>query len=104
MISNIKIKGQNKLFENTSLHFTPIGMFVRVSLNIPPELIKFLSPNNIEQGDKKWVYCLKKHIESKYVNNINFEKVQELLLNRCMISIREAKKKQLDKEIKQLKK
>lgn len=52
MISNIKIKGQNKLFENTSLQFTPIGMFIRVSLNIPPELIKYLSPNNIEQGEK----------------------------------------------------
>jgi hypothetical protein len=104
MISKIKIKGQNKLFENTSLQFTPIGMMIRVSLNIEPKLIKYLSPNNIEQGEKKWVYCLKKHIESKYINNVNFEKIQETLLNRCMINIREAKKKMLEKEIKTLKK
>lgn len=103
MISKIKIKGQNKLFENTSIQFTPIGMFIRVSLNIPSELIPFLAPNNVEQGEVHWVYGIKKHIESKYINDINFQKVQEILLNRCMINIREAKKKQLDKEILTLK-
>ena len=99
MISKIKIKGQNNLFENTSIQFTPIGMMIRVSLNIEPKLIKYLSPNNIEQGEKKWVYCLKKHIESKYVNDVNFQNIQKELLRRCMISVREAKQKQLQNEI-----
>lgn len=98
-ISKIKIKGQNKLYENTSIQFTPIGMYVRVSLNIAPELIKFLPKENIEKGDKIWTYSLRKHIDSKYVNDANFNIIQEMLLKRCMIRIREAKQKLLQSEI-----
>ncbi len=99
MISKIKIKGSTSLYENTSIQFTPIGMYIRVSVNISPELIPFLSPNNVEKGETHWVYCLKHHIESKNICDISFKHVQETLLNRCMISVRKAKQQLLQKEI-----
>lgn len=102
MISKIKIKSSTSLYENTSIQFTPIGMYVRVSVNISPELISFLSPNNVEKGETHWVYCLKHHIESKKICDVNFKHIQETLLNRCMISVRKAKQQLLQKEINML--
>jgi len=99
MLSKIKIKGQNKLFENTSIQFTPIGMYIRVSVNISSNLIPFIASNNVEKGETHWVYGLKIHIESKHINDINFQNVQKELLRRCMIRVREAKQRQLENQI-----
>ena len=98
MNSTIKIKGENWHL-NTSLQFTAIGMIIRVSLNVPKELVRFLSPNNVNKGKINYVYALQKHIDSKHINKLNVDNTQKRLLTNCMINIRRAKKEFLEYEI-----
>ena len=43
----------------SDLDFDGNGVTVKVSLNIPPEIKKYISPNNLFKGSKFWVYSLK---------------------------------------------
>jgi len=98
MNSTIKVKNEN-WYENTYLDFTALGVYLCVSVNVPKDLVRFLAKENVHKGDKLYVYSLKKHIKSEYVNKINMRSVHDILLNRCKINVREAKKKLLDKQI-----
>lgn len=83
--------------KNCHLELTPNGCIVWVSLNVSKEVGKHLSSNNVYNGNKMLVYALK--LEVTEVNTRNISDTYDLLLKRCMISIREAKKKAIDKQI-----
>jgi len=95
-----EIKTTHNWHPNTSISFNANGVFLRVSLNIPPDLAKFLSPNNVTKGKHRHVYALKMHIESDMVCKNNLESVHNMLLNNCMKNIRKAKSKQNSLNIK----
>lgn len=90
-----QIKTKHNWHLNTSLEFNANGMWIRVSLNIEPGLAKYLSPNNVQRGAKRTVYCLKSFIESDMICKQNLEVLQSMLLNNCMKNVRKAKEKRL---------
>ena len=82
---------------NFHIEVNPDGITVWVTLNIEPQMKKYLSPNNVFKGEKLWVYGLRKQVE-----NLNFKTLETTyneLMNRAMINVREAKKKVLDAQI-----
>lgn len=86
-----EIKTSHHWHLNTSIEFDANGVWLRVSLNIPPQLAKHLSPNNVQKGKYRIVYCLKSHIQSDMVNKNSMEITQNMLLTNCMNNIRNAK-------------
>ena len=88
----VKVKN-SPWHENTSLEFDSNGLWLRVSLNIPPNVAKYLSPNNVTRGKVFSVYCLRMFIPTEMVCKQNLEDVQKMLLNNCMKNIRNAKAK-----------
>ncbi len=98
MESTVKVKGENWHL-NTSIQFTTVGMLIRVSLNVPKDLVRFLSPNNVIKGKNRYVYALRKHINSKDIHKSTVDRVHKMLLTNCMINIRRAKQELLGNEI-----
>lgn len=93
----------NVLFpDNVWLDFDGNGVTVKVSLNIPPEIKKYISPNNLYKGSKFWVYALKTHIPSKAITKNSLELVRDELLKRLMSNIRLIKSRHLEEESKKL--
>lgn len=88
--------------ENCELKFNGNGVEVRVSLNVPKPLAKYVSKNNIHKGRKFYVYSLKKQIFSKDITINNIIDTYYLLLNRAMINMRNYKVQQLNDNIKLL--
>ena len=80
-----------QLPDNVTLEFTGTGVKVRVSLNISPELAKYVSVNNLYKGNKLYTYALSYHIDSRDITKSNIEKTWRWLLNRCMESTRNHK-------------
>lgn len=95
-MSTLKFFTHNTL-KNCHLEFTPNGCVVWVSLNVSKEVSEYLSPNNLYNGNKMLIYALK--LEVTDVNTRNISDTYDLLLKRCMVSIREAKVKVLNKQI-----
>lgn len=87
------IKTKHNWHPNFSLEFTNSGLWLRLSLNIPPALAKELSPNNVTKGQYMWVYALKAFIVTDMINKDNLESLHKMLLNNCMTNIRVAKTK-----------
>lgn len=94
-----KIKTKHNWYENTSISFDANGMWVRVSLNIPPGLAKHLSQNNVQKGKARTVYALRQHVSNDMVCRNTVETVHRLLLTNCMNNIRKAKEKWEGKKI-----
>ena len=90
----------NNFLPNFHIEVHPNGVSVWVSLNIEPEVKKYLSPNNVFKGEKMWVYALRKEVET--LNFKTLESIHNELLTRAMINSREAKKKVLDEQIEKL--
>ena len=88
--------------ENCELKFNGNGVEIRVSLNVPKPLAKYVSKNNLHKGNKFYVYSLKKQIFSKDVTMNNIIDTYNLLLNRAMINMRNYKVQQLNDNIKML--
>lgn len=88
--------------ENCELKFNGNGVEVRVSLNVPKPLVKYVSKNNLHKGNKFYVYSLKKQIFSKDITLNNIINTYNLLLNRAMINMRNYKVQQLNDNIKLL--
>jgi len=88
--------------ENCELKFNGNGVEVRVSLNVPKPLAKYVSKNNLHKGSKFYVYSLKKQIFSKDITMNNIIDTYYLLLNRAMINMRKYKVQQLNDNIKKL--
>ena len=93
------IKTKHNWHPNTSIEFTANGVWMRLSLNIPPDLGRYLSQNNVVKGKHHWVYGLKCFVESDMVNKKNLEQVHQMLLENCMVNIRRAKEKMKEKVI-----
>lgn len=88
--------------ENCELKFNGNGVEVRVSLNVPKPLVKYVSKNNLHKGNKFYVYSLKKQIFSKDITMNNIIDTYNILLNRAMINMRNYKVQQLNDNIKLL--
>lgn len=88
--------------ENCELKFNGNGVEVRVSLNVPKPLAKYVSKNNLHKGNKFYVYSLKKQIFSKDITLNNIYDTYNSLLNRAMINMRNYKVQQLKDNIKLL--
>lgn len=88
-----QIKTKHHWHPNTSVEFTATGMWMRLSLNIPPDIGQYLSPNNVVKGKQYWVYGLKCFVQSDMVNKDNLEQIHKMLLSNCMTNIRRAKEK-----------
>ena len=80
-----------QLPDNVTLEFTGSGVKVRVSLNISPELAKYVSINNLYKRNKMYTYALSYHINSRDVTKGNIEKTWKWLLSRCMENVRKYK-------------
>lgn len=88
--------------ENCELKFNGNGVEIRVSLNVPKPLAKYVSKNNLHKGNKFYVYSLKKQIFSKDITMNNIVDTYNILLNRAMINMRNYKVQQLNDNIKML--
>lgn len=88
--------------ENCELKFNGNGVEVRVSLNVPKPLAKYVSKNNLHKGNKFYVYSIKKQIFSKDITLNNIYDTYNSLLNRAMINMRNYKVQQLKDNIKLL--
>ena len=80
-----------QLPDNVTLEFTGTGVKVRVSLNISPELAKYVSVNNLYKRNKLYTYALSYHIDSRDITKSNIEKTWRWLLDRCMENTRKYK-------------
>jgi len=98
------IKTKNKEFhENTSFTFDATGMWIELTLNIKPNMKKYLSANNVFKGEKHYVYRVKKHIDSVLITENNVKAVHEYLLGNAMMRCREAKQRVIQDEINTIK-
>lgn len=88
--------------ENCELKFNGNGVEIRVSLNVPKPLAKYVSKNNLHKGNKFYVYSIKKQIFSKDITLNNIYDTYYSLLNRAMINMRNYKVQQLKDNIKLL--
>lgn len=101
--ANIKIKNEPEFHQNTSIEFTDSGMILRVSINIPYYLIKYLPCCNVSKGKELWVYALSKELKSGAIKKERVQQLHNHLIKNCMIIIREAKKKHLNDQILKIK-
>ena len=90
--------------ENTSFNFNLAGMVLGVSLNIPPELVDYLSSNNVKKAEKMHVYYLEKQIPSEKIELTSVQKVHDYLLKNAMANIRDAKSAYLKREAERIRK
>jgi hypothetical protein len=102
-LTYVKVKDEPNFHPNTSFEFTDSGMTVSVSLNIEPEMIKYMAPGAIFKGKDLNVFRVSHHMKSKEINKDNVRRVQDWLLRNCMTAAREAKIAILNQELSQLK-
>lgn len=91
---------ENTSFPNLKIRLNGEGGEVWVSLNVEPEMIKYLSPNNLYKGDKFWVYTYHQQIQTVTLGTV--VKAYEELMDKLRIACREAKIKVLKEEIKSI--
>lgn len=101
----VKCIGKNISFhENTTINFNLGGFVLGVSLNIPPEIKDYLSPNNVRRGDKMFLYYLERQIPSEKIDVVTVQKTHDYLLKNAMCNIRDAKSAYFKKESERIKK
>ena len=101
----VKCIGKDISFhENTTINFILGGMVLGVSLNIPPEIKDYLSPNNVKRGDKMFLYHLERQIPSEKIDVVMVQKTHDYLLKNAMCNIRDAKSAYFKKESERIKK
>jgi len=89
--------------DNCTLKFNANGIEVRASLNVPKDLFRFLFKGNVHKAPSYLVYSLKYQVNSENVSAKNIRKIYDYLLNNAMRNVREAKRKSLKSQIKNLK-
>lgn len=94
------IQFTHKKLPNSHIQIEGNKIYLRVSLNVEPTVKKHLSPNNIFKGDKMWVYSIREKLTIVSENEII--SIYTTLINRAMVNIRQAKKRAISNEIKQL--
>lgn len=89
--------------DNVSLNLENSGLTVRVSLNIPKDLVPYMHQNNIKYSKKGiYVYALKQEIPTNFITLGNIELIHKKLLTQAMANIRAAKSIQYDHQAKLL--
>lgn len=73
---------------------------VSYSINIPPEISRYLSPQNVHKTKYHSVYRIQKHPLTFTAQNIL--KIYNLLMVRAMMNVRKAKVEHMSKRIIQL--
>lgn len=97
------MKFTNQDFKNLHVNFVKNGVEVVVTLNVTKEMIPYLpfSDKRVFLKDKFYVYVLRSLLEE--VNLRTIEGCYNNLLKLSMIHCREAKKRVLDKQIRNIK-
>lgn len=90
--------------ENCNLHFHANGIIVRVSLNIPRNLVSKFDKQRIFKGNDMFVYSIEKELEWEYCSPKNITQVYNLLVTRAMKNIRGKKIQKIKEEVTNLKK
>ena len=98
----MKTQGLN-LPDNCTLKFHANGITVHASLNIPKELLKYISKGRVYKSEHHLVYFLEKEIPLKYCSSKNIREVYLFLINKAMQNLRERKKEMLTNQILRLK-
>jgi hypothetical protein len=88
--------------DNVTLKFDANGVFVRVVLNVPKELVPYISPNNRSQGTTFNTYQIHQHIPSIHISYKTIMEVYQVLLTRAMSNVRAYKAKYYEAESKRL--
>lgn len=87
------MKTNLELPDNVTLNFDANGAFVRVVLNIPKELVKYVSPNNLSKGGTFNIYQIQQHIPSSNISKNAIMELYRILLARAMSNVRGYKAK-----------
>jgi len=82
--------------DNVTLNFDARGLVLRVSLNIPDNLVPYMSPNNVHKGNIHWVYAIETRIHKLAIDKKRLEEVKNELLLRAMANIRKAKSRKYE--------
>ena len=88
--------------DNCTLIFHANGIKVRVSLNIPKELRKFIPKERLHKADEFFVYWIQKDIPLEFCSAKNIKEVYEHLLNTAMQNVRMRKQEFLQHQINKL--
>lgn len=88
--------------DNCTLIFHANGIKVRVSLNIPRELRKFIPKERLHKADEFFVYWIQKDIPLEFCSVKNIKDTYEHLLNITMQNIRMRKQEFLQHQINKL--
>jgi hypothetical protein len=89
--------------DNCTILFTESGITLRVSLNIPKGMKRYVSPNNLFRGEKKyWVYSIKIDIPSTHITLKNVLQAYDHLLAKGMYNVRGMKQQWIDDQRLQL--
>lgn len=89
--------------DNCTILFTESGITLRVSLNIPKGMKRYVSQNNLFKGEKKyWVYSIKMDIPSTHITLKNVLQVYDHLLAKAMYNVRGMKQQWIDDQRLQL--
>jgi hypothetical protein len=84
-------------FPNCHIEFDGSGVILKISLNIEPEMKKFLCPQNVFKGEKMYVYSIKKRVELPTLKGM--ETTYNHLMAKAMINCRIAKNSVNNSEI-----
>lgn len=88
--------------DNCTLIFHANGIKVRVSLNIPKELRKFIPKERLYKADEFFIYWIQKDIPLEFCSAKNIKDTYEYLLNVAMQNVRMRKQEYLQSQINNL--
>lgn len=88
--------------DNCTLIFHANGIKVRVSLNIPKELRKFIPKERLHKADEFFIYWIQKDIPLEFCSAKNIKDTYEYLLNVAMQNVRMRKQEFLQSQINNL--
>lgn len=97
------IQFNSKDYPNLHLDIIGNSFQVIVTLNITPEMVEFLSKNNVVKSKKHFCYVLKSTVLLAAANEELLLAVANRLVNTAMISCRVAKQEIIDRQIARIK-
>ena len=87
-------------FPNFHIEINSEGVVVWVSLNIEPDMRRYLDITKVYKAEKFHVYVVKRDVD--FLNYHKLKNIYEEMMKEAMIDCREAKKKVLDEQIEKL--
>lgn len=93
------IKFTCKEHPNFHVKFDDDKLHITVTLNVSPDMTKFLKKEQLVKMPKYWVYFQKAVVELSKMNESRILSIANKLLDKCMIDCRVAKQQVLQFEI-----